>query len=64
MLVVLALLNMMIVLMIVLGSEVETKPYDDDSTKPKKGIIEVKEDSLIEAIIHVESRGDTLAHNL
>lgn len=64
MLVVLALLNIMIVLMIVLGSEVETKSYDDDSTKPKKGVIEVKEDSLIEAIIHVESRGDTLAHNL
>ena len=49
--------------MTIVSHKVETKSYDD-STQPKKSITEVKKDSLIEAIMHVESRGDTLAHNL
>lgn len=53
-----ALLNIVVIMIIV-----DTPP--EVATEPNVPIIiEVQKDSLIDAIIHVESRGDTLAHNL
>jgi len=54
-----ALLNIVVIIIIVHKTDA---PIPETVVEPT--IIEVQKDSLIDAIIHVESRGDTLAHNL